>query len=262
MELGWITDPHFDFIKHQNIVAFAKHINNLKMDAVVITGDISNGRDLSRNLRTFAGFYRNPIYFLCGNHDYYYSSLALTTEVIHECCSEFSNLIFLDEAGVIELTGDTALVGNSGFFDCKAGDPNSEFQMSDFTLNMVLKRSKIGIRNTCREIAESMAPVARLALKNAANLYKNVYFATHVPPFTESCWYQGKPSEPYALPWFTNLTFGMMLTDVAEAYPDVNFTVLCGHTHGAGEYQHLPNLKVYTGAAEYEYPAIWKIISL
>jgi hypothetical protein len=114
----------------------------------------------------------------------------------------------------------------------------------------------------CKQIAESMVPAAKLRLTLAAQTYKNVYFATHVPPFPDSCWYEGKRSSLDALPWFTNLSFGNLLADVASDYPDVNFTVYCGHTHGAGEYQHFPNLMVYTGAAEYEYPAIWKLLTV
>ena len=33
-------------------------------------------------------------------------------------------------------------------------------------------------------------------------------------------------------------------------------TVLCGHTHGAGEVKILPNLLVKTGGAEYKKPEL------
>lgn len=262
MKLAWITDPHLDFMRHSNIVAFATHIKNLKLDAVVITGDISNGRNFSSNIGTFATFCPLSIYYVLGNHDFYFTSFEQAKEVCVSCDDDNGNLHFLESVGVVELTPDTALVGSSGFYDGLAGDPDSRFQLSDFSLISNLKQKPFQIREICKKYSESMVESAKSDLVKAANQYKNVYFATHVPPFTESCWYQGKKSSPDALPWFTNLTFGKMLSDVASEYTDTNFTVLCGHTHGAGEYKHFDNLMVYTGAAEYEYPAIWKILEI
>ena len=38
--------------------------------------------------------------------------------------------------------------------------------------------------------------------------------------------------------------------------PQCQLTVLCGHTHGSGTVEILPNLQVHTGAATYGEPAI------
>jgi hypothetical protein len=39
-------------------------------------------------------------------------------------------------------------------------------------------------------------------------------------------------------------------------------TVICGHTHGAGEAQILPNLRVLTGGAEYGNPVKQRVLEV
>jgi predicted MPP superfamily phosphohydrolase len=42
-------------------------------------------------------------------------------------------------------------------------------------------------------------------------------------------------------------------------HPNRKMTVLCGHTHGGGTAQILPNLTTITGPAEYRSPVIQSI---
>ena len=55
---------------------------------------------------------------------------------------------------------------------------------------------------------------------------------------------------------------GDVLEDVMRRHPDVEMTVFCGHTHGAGECQVLPNLRVVTGGAEYGFPQIQQVLEI
>jgi carbonic anhydrase len=41
---------------------------------------------------------------------------------------------------------------------------------------------------------------------------------------------------------------GELLLEIAGAHTDVEYLVLCGHTHGAGEAALRENLRVWTGA--------------
>ncbi len=86
--------------------------------------------------------------------------------------------------------------------------------------------------------------------------------ATHVPPFREAAWYQGRLSADDFLPCFSSKAAGEALLEVAGAHPRCQFLVLCGHTHGGGELQVAENLKVLTGAAEYGKPEIQQVIPL
>lgn len=43
---------------------------------------------------------------------------------------------------------------------------------------------------------------------------------------------------------------------------DRSLTVLCGHTHGAGETQVMPNLLAITGGAEYGRPKVQRVFGV
>jgi 3',5'-cyclic-AMP phosphodiesterase len=86
--------------------------------------------------------------------------------------------------------------------------------------------------------------------------------ATHVPPFREACWHEGKLSNADWLPHFSCKAVGEALRRAAKAHPDRKIRVLCGHTHGAGTAEILPNLKVFTGGAEYGEPAVQGVFEL
>ncbi len=58
------------------------------------------------------------------------------------------------------------------------------------------------------------------------------------------------------------LAVGEVLRSVMAAHPHRELLVLCGHTHGEGEVQILPNLFVRTGGARYGAPRIEDIIDI
>jgi hypothetical protein len=86
--------------------------------------------------------------------------------------------------------------------------------------------------------------------------------ATHVPPFREAAWYQGRPLADDYLPFFSCKAAGDVLLNVAGSHPACRIVVLCGHTHGGGEVQVLENLRVVTGPAEYGRPEIQQVIDV
>lgn len=264
MKFAWITDPHFDCVPDHVIGGFGRYINKLDVSFVVITGDIGDTREKLRNLILLGSWCTSPIFFTLGNHDLYDGSVEDAKNEARALCKEFPNLVFLDDEPPYRINKDVALVGNSGIYDCRAGNSDSKFGLhGDWTRISEFKGKSIyDIKTQCHVIAEEMAKTATRTLLDAANEYKHVFFATHIPPFPEATWHMGKRSDSEALPWFCNLTFGRMLADVASEYSDVNFTVLCGHTHSPGEYKHFENLKVLTGGAEYGYPSVWKVIEV
>ncbi|WP_437759864.1 hypothetical protein [Sorangium sp. So ce1389] len=63
------------------------------------------------------------------------------------------------------------------------------------------------------------------------------------------------------LPHFTCKAAGKAIREAAEQHPERRIEVLCGHTHGAGVAEILPNLLVRTGGAEYGEPAVQCVIA-
>ena len=89
-----------------------------------------------------------------------------------------------------------------------------------------------------------------------------VIVATHVPPFCEAAWHEGRPSSDDFLPFFACKAVGDVLLEAARSHPKCQILVLCGHTHDGGELQVLENLRVVTGPAEYGKPEIQQIIEV
>lgn len=280
MRLAWINDCHFNFIK--NTEAFGKYLTeDYEFDAVVIAGDISEAPLLIQDLKDFsAGINNKPLYFVTGNHDYYHSSHAKVSRALHDAFKDSPNITYLTNTAFVQLDSKTALVGEDGWYDATAGDPEgSMVYMSDFDLIEELSRclssdleyprdvvfargDRWPLINYCRELGQLSVLRAKPKLVAAAGQAETVIFATHVPPFPKATWHQGKQSNADWLPWFCNVQMGEMLSEVADACPDNNFVVLCGHTHGEGIYNHSQNLVVHTGKAEYRVPDISKIFTL
>jgi len=83
---------------------------------------------------------------------------------------------------------------------------------------------------------------------------KTASAAPHAPPFREATWHEGQPSDDNHLPFFACTAVGDVVLKAAQAHPDRQIVVLCGHTHGDDKGQVLKNLRVLTGPSEYGKP--------
>jgi len=281
--LAWITDPHLNFLRHPEASkAFGQYVredlNAYEVAAgdgkyaVVITGDIAECQSLVPLLDDFIRGVGVPVYFVLGNHDFYGGSFE-ATHLGARAVTKNTQGVWLTEAGVIELTPTIALVGHDGWYDVRLGSGvRSNVNMSDFYViedltgkDMYGERTRLPtqvIALKCQQIADEAAQKAKPLLQQAATKYAQVFFATHVPPFQGATWHQGKNSEPNWVPWFSSKVMGDMLVDVAYEFPLTEFTVLCGHTHGEGEYIPVPNLRVLTGGAVYGHPKVHHIFEV
>ena len=100
-------------------------------------------------------------------------------------------------------------------------------------------------------LADEAAGHFATVLEEAANKYPNVIAVTHVSPFREAAWYQGRPSSDDYLPHFACKVAGDTTRTEMRKHPTSKLLVLCGHTHGGGEFQASDNIRVLTGEAEY-----------
>jgi Icc-related predicted phosphoesterase len=108
------------------------------------------------------------------------------------------------------------------------------------------------------------AAAARLSgkLREACGLRKRVILLTHVPPFREACWYEGKVSDDDWVPHFASKASGDAIVQVMDEHSECELLVLCGHTHGAGVVSIRPNVLVKTGGAEYGRPVIQEMFEV
>jgi len=269
--VAWLTDVHLNFLEHVDRQQFARSVAEASPDAVLLGGDIGESPDVVEHLEEMADVVRRPIYFVLGNHDFYRGSIAETREKVSELAAGSEYLVYLADADVVELSPSTALVGHDGWGDARLGDyEHSEVLLTDFFLIEELKRWQLGpreldrerLRDTLEALGDEAAAHFARVLPAALESHRRVIALTHVPPFREAAWYDGKPSDDDWLPFFSCRAVGDCFRQVMRDRPDRQLTVLCGHTHGNGEAQILENLHVLTGGARYRQPAIQQVFEL
>jgi hypothetical protein len=164
---------------------------------------------------------------------------------------------YLPKHGVVTLAPGVALVGVDGWGDCRYGNHNGSpvvmndfFRVRELRENYVRKTHRAYLRTLGKREGERLEGL----LKEAVVGHRRVIVATHVPPFEEATWHDGKPSGPDHTPFFACKSTGEALLGVAAVNQRVTFTVLCGHVHGGGIAQKGANLVVRTGAAAYGFP--------
>ncbi len=125
-------------------------------------------------------------------------------------------------------------MGHDGWGDGRIGDPNgSNVELSDWSLIQDFRHLCRSDRlKKVRELGDEAAAQLRPALIAALERFSRVVVLTHVPPFREAAWHEGRPSTDDWLPWFSCKAVGDMVLDVMAARPERHALVLCGHTHG------------------------------
>lgn len=272
-KICWLTDIHLNFLRQPGAVAaFGQYVaEEHPADIYLVTGDISEAPyledhidRLDRGLKN--GWPQSSLYFVLGNHDYYKGSVKGVHEVVANM--SLSDCSWLTNSGVVEIDKDTALVGADGFYDAFYGSPYSpRFEMADWELIEEFKaagKDRQKIIDIARQLSKDSAAGLSGVLEEAASKYKLVLVATHVPPFEEAAWHNGRTSESMWLPWFSSQYMGSVLVDASRKYKDTRFLVMCGHTHSPGvvsKYNQL-NLTTLTGKAHYGAPDVAGILDI
>ncbi len=260
--IAWLTDIHLDFLSPQKVKAFCRSIVEHNPEAVLIGGDIGDARTIKVYLRMLEDELYRPIYFVLGNHDYYYGSITGVRTAIKEICDRSDWLHWLPAVGVVELTKETGLIGIDSWADGRLGNYwNSMVLLNDYSLIKELT----GLDQKARliklnELGDIAAAELKAVLSQALDRFQRVIFLTHVPPFKEACWHEGNISHDHWLPHFSCKAVGKALVECMRSYPNCEVTVLCGHTHSGGYAQILTNLNVKTGCAIYGGPRLNELL--
>jgi predicted phosphohydrolase len=259
---AWATDIHLDFLNDDQtkLLAFAEGLKVQNPDGIFLTGDLSVAKKLIYHLSVIEKVVQRPIYFILGNHDYYGADTEQVRKAMRELTNASGFLRYLPTMEYYTLTPSTAVVGHDGWYDGLYGDAqNSTFGMLDWTSigNFVqIRGNKASILVEARRLAHESVLHVHNGIKKAVRYHKNVVVLTHYPPFQQCHMHNGKPGEKNATPWFTSKMMGDMLMDASRAFPNVKFTILCGHTHGKWDGQISGNLEVHVGGADYYNPQL------
>ncbi|MCM2271118.1 MAG: metallophosphoesterase [candidate division Zixibacteria bacterium] len=274
MRLAWLTDIHLNFLSPQELDVVIPALRRREADVYLVTGDIGEADSLSDYLERLAQEFDKPVYYVLGNHDYYRGSIESVREKMLQLSLRLPALCFLTQAGIQKLTDSTCLIGHDGWPDGRFGDfENSQVLLNDFLLIRDFRRPSSNLNRLDPEVKyywlsvmqrladESARSIDRL-LKHALAEYPKVLVATHVPPFREASLFNGKISHDHFQPFFASRVMGEILLSHADANPNAAITVYCGHTHGAGEFSPMPNLRVVVGGAEYGRPEVQRLIEI
>jgi Icc protein len=258
MKLAWVTDIHLNFIDERRAGSFCEALAGTGVGAILIGGDIAESHDLVFWLRFLEGRLRRPIYFVLGNHDYYGASVKEVRRRMEELSRSSEWLRWLPAEQPVRLTEEWALAGVDGWGDARYGDHDrSPIEPADFSeIRDLIGLDKASLGKRLRELGDGEAARVRESVPGALERFRNILFLTHVPPFIESCWYEGRTADDDWAPYFTCKAVGEALAELMRGRAERRMTVLCGHTHNSGEALILPNLLVRTGRARYGDPEI------
>mgnify|MGYP002640623583 CR=1 FL=1 len=260
--IAWLTDIHLEFVSIETALAFINQIAALSPDMLLIGGDTGTARNLDFFLRTFDERIQCSTLFVLGNHDFYHGSLERIHGLADEVSASSQWLRWLTAQGIIEITNSTCVLGHESWADGRLGNGmNSQVELNDYYLiDEFIGLSRQERYQKMGDLGDQAAEYLRRLLPQACAAYQNILLLTHVPPFRETCWHEGSISDDEFLPHFTCKAVGDTLKEIMLQNPNAYLTVLCGHTHGHGEVDILPNLHVKTGGATYGKPGIQEIM--
>jgi predicted MPP superfamily phosphohydrolase len=112
-KIAWITDSHLNFLEKPEREVFYTQIKEFDVSGVLITGDIAESKNICSLLNEFSTNLNQPIYFVLGNHDYYFSNVVDVRAKIQQACSLNKNLKWLGQGDIIQLNESTVLVGQT-----------------------------------------------------------------------------------------------------------------------------------------------------
>ena len=263
--LAWLTDIHLNFLPRKKLAAFIAEVAATQPDAVLLGGDVDEAEHVAGTLETLCRSWEVPVYFVLGNHDFYRGSLATVRAEVNRLAERVPNLVYLSVAAPVPLSGATTLLGADGWGDGRFGNAvGSPVLLNDFTLIEELRAVPRGPQrlDLLRQLGAASANHLRGGLAASLATSKKIIVLTHVPPFREATWHEGQISGDDWLPWFSCRATGEVLIETMNCHPDKEILVLCGHTHGRGECQMCPNLRVLTGGAEYGRPAVQRVLEI
>ena len=250
-KLIWLTDLHLDRAAGEDRTRLLNELSNRDYDAAVITGDIATATSVCDHLESLAAAcYPRPVYFVLGNHDFYFAAMSQTYDRVASLSRSVPNLRHLHHTGPISLNRHTALIGHHGWADARCG------WGSNTVINSPDHRHIPDFQNLSREeryrkmeiLGRQATNAIRIGLLSALRQRKQVVVATHVPPFPSTVHFDGRICGDTHMPHFANISLGAMLIGIAKRNRQ-RITVLSGHTHSPITDTILANIQAHVGGA-------------
>ncbi len=219
----------------------------------MLTGDMSEGFAYLSDLEYLGQNLKCPWYGVAGNHEIHGSSFAKVHIGIRNLTAQYSNLVWMDDAGIVELNKETCLIGNTNWMDFRIGNENYFNYTFDWLfIEEFRKLSTMKDRlEAMRDFADDCNKIICDRLKEAIGEYKSIYLLVHVPPWREANaakgWFNQKFLEPYNI----SFALGKKLEKIMEKHKKKHLTVLAGHCHAACTVEISRNITCHVGRGAY-----------
>ena len=261
--LGWATDTHFDNFSSEDQDAFIEQCQQAYLDSLVLTGDISMASRLRKDLERVQSALSIPVFFVCGNHDFYGSSIKNVRNELESIKSNHS-LYYLTQEPYVQLGKEVALVGHDAWYDGRYGNyMDSAIDFPDYhSIEEFINISKEDRFKLVKELADQAITHLETQLPLLVKKFEKIVIAIHCPPFRESSLYKGQLVDEERGPYFVAQDLGNYLLDFTSQHVKNKFLILCGHSHQECNIQISKNLNVLTGGVLGKKPLLQKVISL
>jgi Icc protein len=248
--LLWITDAHLDHLSSGMEDAWFEKLTKSQAEMLLLGGDTATSRMLGRILGRIETEFPGKVALVAGNHDYYHTSIPELRAAL--ACHHRTGVVVFEpgcQTKPVKLADGIYLCGSGGWGDASAGCAdasamilNDEYMIADLrTRDLNAKLRMLG-QESARHLQEQLEVLTEDA--------SCVIILTHVPPWPEACWHEGRRSDSYALPRFCWQAGGLVISQAAERLPQTRFIVLCGHTHSDGIWEQA-NITCHTAGSSY-----------
>ena len=248
--LLWITDAHLDHLSDEMEDAWFEKLGKCRADMLLLGGDTGNARVFSRMLGRIEEVFPGTIALVAGNHDYYHTSISDFRAKLAGV--QRSGLIAFEpgcQSKPLQISDGVYLCGSGGWGDATAGYADAAgMSLNDENLIAELRTGNLTVR--LKELGKESAEHLEKQLSAVPEDASCVIVLTHVPPWPEASWHEGRNSDAMALPRFCWLAGGKIVSQAAERMPQTRFIVLCGHTHSDGIWKK-GNIACHTAGSAY-----------
>lgn len=268
MKICWLTDLHLNILSLEERLAFYVKLCQLQFDSLLITGDIAEGPSLIPILHEISQQIKSPVYFVLGNHDYMGKEIAGVRQAIDTFCVQNPRFYWLRGSRGQRLTDKVLLLGVDSWVDLRLGHyvagEEARFYYHDIPdFQVPIEQSSQDFLSKVQALAKQDVNILakQLNIAMSADINK-VLILLHIPPFADACWRHGQRCDALTLPFFTCKVMGELLLETAIRQQQVDFVVLCGHTHNHCVYRALNNLKIIVGEAKTGTPQVQRYFNL
>jgi hypothetical protein len=194
-----------------------------------------------------------PMYAVLGNHEIHGSSFAKVHDGIRLLTAQYKNLIWMDDAGIVELNKQTCLIGNTNWFDFRIGNENYFNYTLDWALiedfrKLPTMKDRL---QAMRDFADDCNKAICYRLKEAIENYKSIYLLCHIPPWRECNAAKGWFNQVFLEPYNTSYALGQKIEKIMCKHKKRHLTVLAGHCHAACTAEISRNITCHVGKGSY-----------